>query len=103
MAAPLSPLCCALCPALQAGQFAEASKAVGRVEGHAKAVTTLLVANAYEQGDVAGGAVSGVGQYCQQQCQEWGSAVRSSVRSGAVLSGAVSGVGHCQKRQCCCC
>ncbi|KAJ9534365.1 hypothetical protein QJQ45_016062, partial [Haematococcus lacustris] len=38
----------------KAGQFPEASKAASKVEGHSKAVTTLLVANAYEQDDLIG-------------------------------------------------
>ena len=32
----------------------EASKAAVKVEGHQKAVTTLLVANSYEQDDLVG-------------------------------------------------
>ncbi len=40
--------------AAQAGVYAEASKAASRVEGHAKAVTILMVANAYEQDDLVG-------------------------------------------------
>lgn len=39
---------------MQSGQYQEASKAAIKVEGHQKAVTTLLVANAYEQDDLAG-------------------------------------------------
>lgn len=34
--------------------YPEASKAAVKVEGHQKAVTTLLVANAYEQDDLQG-------------------------------------------------
>ena len=41
-------------PFMQAGSYLEASKASGRVEGHQKAVTTLLVANSYEQDDLVG-------------------------------------------------
>lgn len=50
---PCSP--CSL--PLQAGLYQEASKAASRVEGHNKAVTILMVANAYEQDDL-------VGQWC---------------------------------------
>lgn len=39
---------------LQGGAYLEASKAAVKVEGHQKAVTTLLVANAYEQDDLVG-------------------------------------------------
>ncbi|MEW5303639.1 MAG: hypothetical protein WDW36_006311 [Sanguina aurantia] len=38
----------------KAGIYADASKAAMKVEGHQKAVTTLLVANAYEQDDLQG-------------------------------------------------
>jgi len=38
----------------KAGEFVEASKAAVKVEGHQKAVTTLLVANSYEQDDLVG-------------------------------------------------
>lgn len=38
----------------QAGEFVEASKAAVKVEGHQRAVTTLLVANSYEQDDLVG-------------------------------------------------
>lgn len=44
--------CCMTC--MQAGLFQEASKAASKVEGHEKAVTLLLVANAYEQDDLVG-------------------------------------------------
>ena len=41
-------------PSLQAGEYVEASKAAVKVEGHNKVVTTLLVANSYEQDDLVG-------------------------------------------------
>ena len=41
-------------PTLQAGEYVEASKAAVKVEGHNKVVTTLLVANSYEQDDLVG-------------------------------------------------
>ncbi|GAX75265.1 hypothetical protein CEUSTIGMA_g2710.t1 [Chlamydomonas eustigma] len=38
----------------KAGEYIEANKAAVKVEGHAKAVTMLLVANSYEQDDLVG-------------------------------------------------
>lgn len=43
----------------QAGMYVEANKAAVKVEGHQKAVTMLLVANAYEQDDLVGASSTG--------------------------------------------
>lgn len=42
--------------------YPEAAKAVVKVEGHQKAVTTLLVACSYEQDDLPG---------CRRQLDKW--------------------------------
>lgn len=38
----------------QAGIYTEVNKEASKVQGYSKAVTTLLVANAYEQDDLQG-------------------------------------------------
>jgi hypothetical protein len=62
---------------LQAGQYPDASKAAGRVEGHQKAVTMLLVAVSYEQDDLIGGG-AGIRVSTQVPCSQWHTAHTSA-------------------------